>query len=88
MKLYTIRDGSAEFFLPPFCAPNANVAQRMFIGSLGDSFNFRADFLLYCIGEFDDQTGLLKPSDPTMVLAGSSIAQSLDPRVQQEEHAQ
>lgn len=85
MKLYTIRDGSAEFFLPPFCAPNDNVAKRMFIGSLGDSFTFRTDFLLYSIGEFDDQTGLLQSSDPHMVLAGSSIAQSLDPRIQQEE---
>lgn len=80
MKFYSVRDNTAEFFLPPFMAPNDSVAKRMFIGSLGDSFAFRQDFQLYHVGDFDDQNGLIQPINPQLILAGHSIAAQLDPR--------
>lgn len=80
MKLYTIRDQVAGFFISPFCAPNDGVAKRMFIQGLGDSFPHRSDFSLHYIGDFNDDTGALTTSDPHLVLAGLSIDPVLDPR--------
>jgi len=80
MKIYTIRDQVAGFFISPFMAENDAHAQRMFIVSLGDSFQHRADFSLHFVGSFDTETGEITPSDPMMVMAGLSIDPRLDPR--------
>jgi len=80
MKIYTIRDQVAGFFIQPYTAPNDGVAKRMFIAGLSDSFPHRADYSLHCIGEFDDDTGQLTASEPHLVLAGLSVDSSLDPR--------
>lgn len=81
MNFYTVRDETADFFLPPFLARNEGQAKRMFIGSLGDSFPYRRDFSLYHVGSFDEDNGLITPAEPTLVLNGLSIAVDLDPRV-------
>lgn len=79
--LYTIQDTVAEFFLPPFVAENDNQAKRMFIGSLGDNFPHRHDFVLFHVGDFNDDDGTLQlPSSIRVVLAGSSVAVTMDPR--------
>lgn len=80
MKIYTIRDQVAGFFLPPYTAPNNGIAVRMFISGLSDSFPHRSDFSLHLIGEFSDDTGELKYLDPEIVINGASIAEHLDPR--------
>lgn len=80
MNIYSVKDTPAEFFLPPFCARTHGQAQRMFVGSLGDSFPHREGFSLYCIGAFNDETGYLSECVPELILAGHSIAASLDPR--------
>jgi len=82
MNLYSIHDGSAQYFLPIFAAKTGDQAKRMFIGSLGDSFPYRADFTLHHVGHFDDDTGTLTACDPpVVVLTGLSIPPSMDPRV-------
>jgi len=81
MKLYTIRDQVAGFFINPYCAANDGVAKRMFISSLSDSFPHRSDFSLHCIGTFNDETGQLTAENPHLVLSGLSIDDRLDPRV-------
>jgi len=81
MKIYSIRDDAAQFFIQPFFANTDAQATRMFIGSLGDSFPHRADFKLYALGTFDTETGQICGSGPVLVLAGLSIAVTLDPRV-------
>ncbi len=80
MNVYTIRDSVAEFYLPPFTASNDGMAERMFIGSLGDSFNYREGFSLFRIGEFDDATGEIAVCSPDLVLSGASVSYALDPR--------
>lgn len=80
MNLYTIRDQPGGFFMPPFCAQNDAIAERMFISSLGDSFAHRSGFSLHRVGKFDDDTGQLTAVDPEMILAGTSIRDELDPR--------
>jgi len=80
MMIYSIRDNGAEFFIQPFIAPTDAVAQRMFIGSLGDSFPHRQDFALYKIGTFNTESGKIVANDPVMILAGLSIPDKFDPR--------
>jgi len=81
MKIFSIHDSQGEYFHPPFFAKTSGMAQRMFIGSMGDSFPHRADFALYQIGEFDEDTGVITPQDPLRVLAGLAIPADLDPRL-------
>jgi len=87
IKVYAIHDTAAEYFMPPFTAPNDNVAKRLFVSSMGDSFVHRADFKLFSVGEFDSDTGGLNAWDPKLVLAGLSIDIKLDPRVNKEQSA-
>lgn len=83
MRMYSIRDSAAEYFLPPFFAITDNQAKRMFIGSLGPSFPHRADFILYYVGEFNDEDGLVSPSEsPQSVLSGMSISQDFAPQME------
>lgn len=79
---YTIRDNVADFFLPPFFARNDEMAKRMFISSLGDSFPHRSDFQLFMIGAFNSDTGQLNGCNATLTLAGLSISPQMDPRPQ------
>lgn len=81
LKIYTIHDDKAGFFIQPFFAVTDGQATRMFIGSLGDSFPHRADFKLFTVGFFNTDTGDIEGAGPTLVLAGLSIPVSLDPRV-------
>lgn len=84
MKIYSIHDAKAEYFLPPLFAKTDNQAKRQFIGSLGDSFQFRIDYTLFLIGEFDDDTGLITGEvSPALILSGASIPSDMDPNYQQ-----
>lgn len=78
--MYSIRDAVAQYYLPPFLAQNNDHAVRMMISSLGDHFPYRSGFMLYKIGNFDDDAGVLEAMDPVLVLQGNSIAASSDPR--------
>jgi len=80
MKCYSIYDAAAQYYLPPFFAKNDAHAKRMFIQSLGDSFQFRSDFNLICIGTFDDDSGVFEVLNSTAVLHGQSVSADLDPR--------
>lgn len=82
MKIYTIHDTVGLYYLPPFTARNDGLASRMMIASLGDSFPHRADFNLYLVGQFFDESGEVASQVPQLVLRGASIADSLDPRPQ------
>lgn len=80
MNVYTIHDSVAQFHLPPFTAPNDGMAERMFMGSLGDSFAYRDGFSLYRIGTFDDASGKITACDPVLCIQGRSIPATADPR--------
>lgn len=79
MKIYTIRDDAAEYFFSPFVARTDAEAQRMFIQSMGDKFIHRADYKLVCIGEFDEDLGIITTVEQILVLAGLSIPTDKDP---------
>lgn len=81
MNIYSIYDSPAEYFLPPFFARTHGQAQRMFVGSMGDTFPHRAGFGLHHIGIFDEDTGKIEGIDHVLILAGLSIPPEADPRV-------
>ena len=74
MKIYTVRDSVAEYFMPLFTAKNDREAQRMFISGMGDNNPHKADYILFRVGNFDDENGTIQPEEtPALVLAGLSI---------------
>lgn len=72
MKIYTIRDDKAAAYLPPFCARQNGEAIRMFQNSLSDSqSNFAKwpeDYILFELGEFNEDTGVITPLDAPKAL--------------------
>lgn len=61
IKFYSVHDSKAEAFLPPFTAPTAGVAIRMWEAACNDpehTFHRHAgDYTLFEIGEFDQDSG-------------------------------
>lgn len=63
----SIRDNLVGF-LRPIVEPNQAVAIRNFRDSFsGLPEHTREDYTLFCIGEFDDQTGEIVPCSPYVV---------------------
>lgn len=64
-KVFTAYDSKAEAFNTPFFMPKSGQAIRAFaeqVNKEGTDFNkFPADFTLFELGEYDDDTGLLTP---------------------------
>ena len=59
-KVYSVRDDLAEVFNNPFLSINDDTAKRDFMQGAMES-NIKNDIALYCIGEFNDNSGLLVP---------------------------
>lgn len=67
LKVYSILDDKAQCFNTPYFAQNDLVASRSFSDLCNDSRSIVSqhlgDFHLYCLGEFDNEKGILKPYD-------------------------
>ncbi|WNK12904.1 MAG: nonstructural protein [Microvirus sp.] len=67
-QMFSIYDQKAKFFSTPFYAPNLPVAARSIAKAMSDPASdlgtFSNDYTLYCVGSFDDQTGVLEQSTP------------------------
>lgn len=68
LNAYSIFDNKALTFNPPFFQHNDAVARRM-LSELAVDLNTQigrhpGDFVLYCIGTYNDQTGELSPISP------------------------
>lgn len=80
MKLYSIKDNKVGFW-KPFVSHNDAVASREFgnmINSSNDSFvkdNY-ADLDLYCLGTYDDNTGVIT-SDVQFICSGVSLKKEI-----------
>lgn len=60
-NLYSIYDSVSEEYGPIFHAKNEAVARRAVESLLHDGVK-SIDFDLYCLGTFDNDTGVIKPS--------------------------
>ena len=67
-KIYSVHDAKAEAYMQPFLIPNEAMAIRAcenLVNTLDHQFSTNPeDYVLFGLGEFDDQTGLLEPDSP------------------------
>lgn len=63
MKIFTIFDSKADYYLPPFFARTNAEAIRTFSQAVNDSSHHigqnHADFTLFYIGDYDETTGFV-----------------------------
>lgn len=73
LEVYSIRDAKTEAFNTPFYARTNGEAKRMFITSSegGNFAKHHADYQLFHIATFDDNTGELHPMVPQMIMTGT-----------------
>lgn len=81
MNLYTVYDSKAQYYFPIFCARTDNEARRMFIVSIKETFDFRGDYYLLRVGEFDQDEGMITPQHES-VMDGMSIGEEHNPQTQ------
>jgi hypothetical protein len=79
--LYTCRDAAVNAYLPLFPARSHGEAIRIFTDAVNDpksSLHPHArDYTLFCVGAFDDNTGLIDPREPERLLGGSQAIDQL-----------
>ncbi|QCQ84574.1 nonstructural protein [Blackfly microvirus SF02] len=75
--VYSVHDKAAGAFLPPFFQRAKGEAIRAFEAAVKDpahQFHQHAtDYVMYELGSFDDQTGLLDTAEPLRVISGIEI---------------
>lgn len=71
MKLFSVFDKKAGTYGPVITQANQVIAIRFFERVAKDKestiFLYPSDFCLHYLGEFDDNTGMIKPVPPTSV---------------------
>lgn len=74
IKAYSVLDRTAGNYATPFFAPNDEVAKRNFRFSLKrlDEM-FVADLVLYCIGDFDNESGTFSTLGDHLVDSGIDV---------------
>jgi len=76
MKIFSIYDSKAEAYLQPFFAPTKAYAIRQFTQAANDEsadfHKFAADYTLFELGSWDEQTGTIAPNEAKTAL-GSAI---------------
>lgn len=90
-ELFAIYDCKSETYSAPFPFPNKAVAIRSFVESAGDAATriskYPADFSLWQVGHYDDQTGkstnVKVPIDlgSAKVLLGDTVPRDPMPRI-------
>lgn len=74
LKVFSVRDEKVEAFMTPFYGRARGEAMRSFLNAVADEGHQFAknadDYVLYEIGEFDDQSGLMIPAEPVRVISG------------------
>ena len=78
IKIYSLQDKAAGIYNTPFFVLSPAVAERSFVALAQDLSTtvgqHPRDFVLYEIGSFNDQTGLIDPCEPKRIISGSEIA--------------
>lgn len=82
MKLYSIRDSAAGFFLPILEAHNDQHAQRIVLDALTADHpmvRHRNDYHLYCVAGWDNTSGEIQPIRPEPVIALGELIEAALP---------
>lgn len=88
LKMYSVRDSKGEIFNQPFFQKTHGEAERTFKTLTNDEksqvHNYPEDYDLYYLGEYDDQTGLVKSLDtPTHIVKAISVKTMQQPALKQ-----
>lgn len=82
MKIFSVYDSKAEAYIRPFFSKNAQTAMRDFATAANDqttAFHRNAgDYTLFEIGEWDEQTGVIKTNDIKTNLGTALEARAID----------
>lgn len=75
LGIYSVHDNAVGAFMSPFYARSKGEAVRSFTEAANDPKHqfalHAADYTLYCIGVFDDNSGMLKPMDPDRIISAT-----------------
>lgn len=70
-QVFAVKDSKAAAFALPFFLPRMEVALRSFRDAVKnpehDMHRHPEDYSLWCLGEFDDNTGAMQPVEPVLV---------------------
>lgn len=70
-SLYTVHDAKAEMYQVPWVERNDHTATRAFAINVNNSdshmFHNPGDYTLFCIGNYDDETGLIEQTLPRSI---------------------
>lgn len=76
LEAFSLRDVKAESFGAPFFVPNENIAIRLLSKLVVDTRTevgqYPLDFILYRVGHYDTDTGLLTPLSVELICTASS----------------
>lgn len=82
VNAYSVFDNAVAAFLPVFFARSKGEAIRSFTDAVNDEKHqfsrYKADYALWWLGQFDDQTGLLAgvPTGPERVIGAHELGNS------------
>ena len=75
LKIYAVKDVQADAFMQPIIRPNEEVSVRDFthaVTAADSPMSANADdYILYEIGDWDDESGYVIPCDPRIVITGT-----------------
>jgi hypothetical protein len=76
--VFAVKDIIANVYLPLFQARTPGAAERSFAQAINSNdHQFAAnpqDFVLYCLGNYDLDSGKLQPVDPYVVVTGEQVS--------------
>lgn len=83
LKVFTVYDVKAKAYLPPFFLPEMGMATRAFGDCVQDAKHMfgkhPADYTLFCVGTFDDATGLFALESTLLCVAhGLELVKRVD----------
>lgn len=80
--VFSVQDKAIGAFLPPFFARSRGEAIRSFSEAVNQKdhqfFRHAADYTLFALGEFDDGSGLMAPTEPMRVVSALEVLVSDD----------
>lgn len=84
IKVFALRDVKADAYGSPFFVPSEGIARRL-LGEWtqdprSEVAKYSADFTLYELGTFNNETGLLEAINPVLICSAMSCKPRPDPK--------
>lgn len=84
LRAYSIFDNKALVYSPPFFTQTNGSAVRMLTDTANDTTTSIGrhpnDFILYCVGTYDDQNGMMTPHSPLEHIVDAAALLRIQPK--------